>query len=66
MDPDKRREIASRGGHSAQASGRGHKWSKEEAVEMGRKGGQIVHERGTAYEFDSTSGAAAARKRRLR
>ena len=38
MDPDKQREIASMGGKAA-ARGNGHKWTREEAVAAGRKGG---------------------------
>lgn len=35
----KQREIASQGGKAAHASGRAHKWTKEQAREAGRKGG---------------------------
>lgn len=44
MSPDKRREIASKGGKSAQAQGRAHKWNSEEAKEMGRLGGKATAE----------------------
>lgn len=40
MDPDRQREIASKGGRAAHASGRAHEFSPEEAREAGRKGGR--------------------------
>ncbi|MBI1907996.1 general stress protein [Candidatus Uhrbacteria bacterium] len=40
MDPERQREIASRGGRAAHASGRAHEFSPEEAREAGRKGGR--------------------------
>ena len=43
MDPDKQREIASKGGRAAHESGNAHEFSSEEAREAGRKGGQASH-----------------------
>lgn len=40
MDPEKQREIASKGGKAAHAKGTAHEFSSEEAREAGRKGGQ--------------------------
>lgn len=40
MDPEKKREIASKGGKAAHASGNAHEFTSEEAREAGRKGGQ--------------------------
>jgi uncharacterized protein len=40
MDPDKQREIASKGGKAAHAAGTAHEFTPEEAREAGRKGGQ--------------------------
>lgn len=40
MDEDRQREIASRGGKAAHASGRAHQFDSEEAREAGRKGGR--------------------------
>lgn len=40
MDPQKRRQIASKGGQAAHARGTAHEWDSEEAREAGRKGGQ--------------------------
>jgi general stress protein YciG len=45
MDPDKQREIASKGGRVAHEKGRAHQWSREEAREAGRKGGLATHQR---------------------
>lgn len=42
MDPERQRRIASEGGRAAHRQGVAHEWSKEEAREAGRKGGQIV------------------------
>lgn len=41
MDPDKQREIASRGGKAAHEKGSAHQWTREEARRAGRKGGEI-------------------------
>lgn len=40
MDPEKQREIASKGGKAAHESGQAHEFTSEEAREAGRKGGQ--------------------------
>lgn len=39
MDPQKQREIASKGGKAAHAKGTAHEWNSTEAKEAGRKGG---------------------------
>lgn len=39
MDPNKQREIASKGGKAAHESGRAHEFTPEEAREAGRRGG---------------------------
>ena len=39
LSPERRREIASQGGKAAQATGKGHRWSPEETVAMGQRGG---------------------------
>ena len=41
MSPEQQRDIASRGGRASHESGRGHRFSAEEARAAGRKGGQI-------------------------
>jgi general stress protein YciG len=40
MDPEKQREIASKGGKAAHASGNANEFDSESAREAGRKGGQ--------------------------
>ncbi len=40
MDEERKREIASKGGKAAHASGHAHEFTSEEAREAGRKGGQ--------------------------
>jgi general stress protein YciG len=42
MDPDKQREIASKGGRAAHEKGTAHEFTPEEAREAGRKGGETV------------------------
>ncbi len=44
MDPEKQRELSSRGGKAAHAKGTAHEWSSEEAREAGRAGGAKVSE----------------------
>jgi uncharacterized protein len=39
MDPERQREIASKGGKAAHESGNAHEFDSEEAREAGRKGG---------------------------
>lgn len=40
MDPEKQREIASKGGRAAHQQGVAHEFNSQEAREAGRKGGQ--------------------------
>lgn len=42
MQPERQREIASKGGRAAHAKGTAHEWSKTEARAAGRKGGETV------------------------
>lgn len=42
MDPDRQREIASKGGRAAHAKGTAHEWTAEEARNAGKKGGEAV------------------------
>ena len=42
MDPNRQREIASKGGHAAHEKGTAHEFTSDEAREAGRKGGQTV------------------------
>lgn len=40
MDPEKQRDIASKGGKAAHEKGTAHEFDSEEAREAGRKGGE--------------------------
>lgn len=40
MNPQRQREIASKGGKAAHKAGRAHEWSSDEAREAGQKGGR--------------------------
>jgi general stress protein YciG len=62
MDPQKQREIASKGGRAAHQKGTAHEFTPEEAREAGRKGGQAAHSRGTAHKFTSEEAREAGRK----
>lgn len=42
MDPQKQREIASKGGKAAHEKGTAHEFDSKEAREAGRKGGEAV------------------------
>ena len=41
MSPEKRREIASKGGKASQSKGTGYRWTPEKASEAGKIGGKI-------------------------
>ncbi|HEY8077305.1 MAG TPA: KGG domain-containing protein [Labilithrix sp.] len=43
MDPEKRREIARRGGRAVHDQGKAHHFTHEQAVDAGRKGGAAAH-----------------------
>lgn len=43
MDPDKQKEIASKGGKAAHEKGTAHQFDSQEAQEAGRKGGKAAH-----------------------
>ena len=43
MDPEKQRQIASKGGKAAHEKGHAHEWTVDEAREAGRKGGAASH-----------------------
>jgi hypothetical protein len=42
MTPERRQEIARQGGRAAHEKGTAHRWTHEDAVEAGRKGGLAV------------------------
>lgn len=62
MDPQKQRDIASKGGKAAHALGTAHEFTSAEAAEAGRKGGRAAHMKGTAHQFNSAEAAEAGRK----
>lgn len=43
MDPEKRRQICSKGGKAAHAKGNAHEWNSAEASIAGKKGGEAKH-----------------------
>ncbi len=45
LSPERRREIASKGGRAAHAKGTSYEWTPEEARRAGRKGGSALHRR---------------------
>jgi general stress protein YciG len=55
MDPNKQREIASKGGKAAHQKGTAHEWTSEEARDAGRKGGIASHQRRREQQGDSTT-----------
>lgn len=68
MDPERQREIASKGGRAAHQKGTAHEWSADEAREAGRKGGVAVsRDRAHMAAIGREGGGArgAARRRRL-
>ncbi len=62
MDPERQREIASKGGHAAQEKGTAHHFTSEEAREAGHKGGKAAQEKGTAHHFTSEEAREAGHK----
>ena len=63
MDPDRQREIASKGGKAAHRKGTAHQWSADEARAAGRKGGTAVsRDRAHMSHIGRRGGAASQRK----
>jgi general stress protein YciG len=52
MDPNRQREIASKGGRAAHKKGAAHQWTREEAQAAGRKGGLARHHKMTSQAAD--------------
>lgn len=64
MSKERQRAIASLGGKASQASGRGHRFTSEEARAAGRKGGsQIAKDRNHMVAIGRKGGAALRTKR---
>lgn len=45
ISPERLRAISRLGGMAAHQRGTAHEWSREEAVEAGRKGGRAAHQK---------------------
>lgn len=45
MTPEQRKAIASKGGKAAHEQGTAHRWTREQAIEAGRKGGKACMEK---------------------
>jgi general stress protein YciG len=59
LTPERRREISTLGGKAAQASGRGHKFTAEEARAAGAKGGRATHVKKAATKMTAGTFAGA-------
>jgi general stress protein YciG len=58
IDPEKRRELASRGGKAAHAQGKARKWTLEQARAAGALGGKASHSKSKTGTVPSHSEAA--------
>jgi general stress protein YciG len=58
MDPNKQKEIASKGGKASHEKGTGHEWSSESARDAGRKGGLASHG-GRGKNYGQSEGGTA-------
>jgi general stress protein YciG len=64
MDPNKQKEIASKGGKAAHAQGRAHEFTSDEARTAGRKGGEAVsRDRAHMAAIGRAGGQARGRNR---
>jgi len=67
MDPDRRREAASKGGRNAHANGRAYEFDSDAGREAGRRGGQSVsRDREHMAEIGRRGGKAKKKRRRAR
>jgi general stress protein YciG len=66
MDPERQKRIASEGGRAAHRQGVAHEWSKDEAREAGRKGGQIVSQNRDHMSEIGRKGGQSSGQRRQR
>ena len=62
LTPERRRELASKGGKAAHAVGTAHQFTSEEARPAGAKGGKLAHALGRAHEFTVEEARAAGKK----
>lgn len=66
MDPERQREIASRGGVAAHKKGVAHEWTKESAAIAGKKGGtQVSQDRQHMSAIGTLGGRARVTKRNI-
>lgn len=56
MSKERQREIASLGGRTAHQKGTAHKWTAEEAVKAGQKGGRKSADNKAGIRVDVTAG----------
>lgn len=66
MDREKQKRIASEGGRAAHRQGVAHEWSRDEAREAGRKGGQIVSQNREHMSEIGRKGGQSSGQRRQR
>lgn len=64
LSPEKRAEIARKGGRTAHQKGAAHTFSSEEARAAGAKGGKAAHARGGAHTFSPEEAREANRRAR--
>lgn len=62
MDPERRREIASKGGKATQAKGTGNRFTSESAKAAGAKGGKSAQASGKAHRFTTETAREAGIK----
>ena len=58
MDPEKQREIASKGGRAAHQSGHANQFDSKTGAEAGRRGGQTSRSAGESDKIEGFSGEA--------
>ena len=58
LSPERRREIARKGGQAAHQSGNAHEFTTDEAREAGRRGGKACHVARKAKKAKGESNAA--------
>ena len=64
ISPERRREIASKGGKKAHARGTAHRWTPEEARAAGKKGGALISQDTARMAELGRKGGKAKRKPR--
>ena len=66
MEPNKRREIASKGGRAAHRKGTAHEWTQEEACAAGRKGGIATSRRTHPEDVEQETDGCSSHDDRMR